>query len=63
MAKLSVGHVTVVPDDLAHMLRWHIFFLCIHEAKLPLFRVTLGLQLLPFSRCRLKQDAKHCQKS
>lgn len=37
MAKLSIGHVSMVPDDLADMLRWHVFLLCIHKAKLSLF--------------------------
>lgn len=37
MAKLSIGHVSMVPDDLADMFRWHIFLLSIHKAKLSLF--------------------------
>lgn len=37
VAKLSVGHISMVPDDLANMLRWHIFLLGIHKSKLPLF--------------------------
>ncbi len=36
MAKLSVGHVSMVPDDLAHMFRRHVLLLSINKAKLPL---------------------------
>lgn len=48
MPKFSVRHVTVIPDDFAHMLRWHVLFLSIHKAKFPLLRVAFGLKLLPF---------------
>lgn len=48
MAKLSVGHVSMVPDDLPHMLWWHVFLLSINKAKFSLFRVAFRLQLLPF---------------
>lgn len=51
MTKLSVGHVSMVPDDLADMLRGHVLLLSIHKAKLSLFRVALCLQLLPFPCC------------
>lgn len=37
MAKLPIGHVSMVSDDLADMLRWHVFLLSIHKAKLSLF--------------------------
>lgn len=37
MAELPIGHVSMVPDDLADMLRWHVFLLSIHKAKLSLF--------------------------
>lgn len=37
MAELSIGHVSMVPDDLAYMLRWHVFLLSIHKTKLSLF--------------------------
>lgn len=43
MPKLSVGHVTVIPDDFAHVLRWHVLLLGIHKAKFPLFSIALGL--------------------
>lgn len=36
MAKLSIGHVSMVPDDLANMFGWHVFLLSIHKAKLSL---------------------------
>lgn len=49
MAKLSVGHVAVVPDDLTDMLWGHVLLLSIHKTKLSLLRVALCLQLLPFS--------------
>lgn len=51
MTELPVGHVTVVPDDLTDMLRWHVFLLGVNKPKLPLLRVALRLQLLPFSGC------------
>lgn len=37
MTKFSVGHVSMVPDDLPDMLRWHVFLLCINKPKLSLF--------------------------
>ena len=49
VAEFPVGHVTMVPDDLADMLGWHVLLLSIHKAKLPLLGVPLRLQLLPFS--------------
>lgn len=48
MAKLSVGHVSMVSDDLPDMLGWHVFLLCINKPKLSLFWVAFCLQLLPF---------------
>ena len=48
VAELLVCHVPVVPDDLAHVLRRHVLLLRLHEPKLPLLAVPLGLQLLPF---------------
>lgn len=56
MAKLSISHVSMVPDDLADMFRWHVFFLSIHKAKLSLFGVALCLQVLPFSCCKLRKN-------
>lgn len=55
MAKLPIGHVSVVPDDLADVLGWHVFLLSIHKAKLSLLRVPLRLQVLPFSCCKNRQ--------
>lgn len=49
MAKLPVGHVSMVSNDLPNMFWGHVFLLSIHKSKLPLFRIALGLQLLPFS--------------
>lgn len=48
MAKLSVGHVSMVSDDLPHMLGRHVFLLGINKPKLSLFGVAFCLQLLPF---------------
>lgn len=48
MPKFPVRHVTMIPDDFAYMLRWHVLFLSIHKAKFPLLRVAFGLKLLPF---------------
>ena len=48
VAVLPAGHVPVVPDDLPHVLRRHIFLLSLHEPKLPLLAVALRLELLPF---------------
>lgn len=48
VAKLSVGHVSMVPDDLPDVLRWHVFLLCVDKPKLSLLRVAFRLQLLPF---------------
>ena len=53
MTKLSIGHVSMVPDDLADVLRRHVFLLSVHKAKLSLFGVALCLQVLPFSCCRV----------
>lgn len=49
MAKLPVGHVSMVSNDLPDMFWRHVFLLSIHKSKLALFRIALGLQLLPFS--------------
>ena len=35
VAELPVGHVTMVPDDFADMLGWHVLLLGIHKSKLP----------------------------
>lgn len=51
MAELPVGHVSMVPDDLADVLGRHVLLLGIHKAKLPLLGIPLGLQLLPFPCC------------
>lgn len=48
MAEFSISHVSMVPDDLAYMLRWHVFLLCVNKTKLSFLRVALCLQLLPF---------------
>lgn len=37
MTKFPIGHVSMVPDDLADMFGWHVFLLSIHKAKLSLF--------------------------
>lgn len=37
MTEFSVGHVSMVPDDLPDMLGWHVFLLCINKPKLSLF--------------------------
>lgn len=49
MPILATTHVPMVSNDLADVLRWHVFLLRIHKAKLALFSIPLGLQLLPFS--------------
>lgn len=49
MTELSVGHVSMVSNDLPDMFRGHVFLLGIHKPKLPLFCIALRLQLLPFS--------------
>lgn len=36
MTEFSISHVPMVPDDLAYMLRWHVFLLGINKAKLSL---------------------------
>lgn len=56
MTKLSIGHVSMVPDDLADMFRWHVFLLSIHKPKFSLFRVAFRLQLLPFPCCRVRRQ-------
>lgn len=48
MAKLPVGHISMVPNDFSDMFWGHVFLLSIHKSKLPLFGIALGLQLLPF---------------
>lgn len=49
MTELPVGHVSMVPDNFAHMLRRHVLLLSIHKSKFSLLRIALCLQLLPFS--------------
>lgn len=58
MTEFSISHVSVVPDDLAYMLRRHVFLLGINETKLSLLRVALCLQLLPFPCWNTKQKKK-----
>lgn len=36
MTEFPVCHVSMVPDNFADMLRWHVLFLSINKAKLPL---------------------------
>lgn len=43
MAKLPVGHVSMVSNDLPNMFWGHVFLLSIHKSKLPFFRIALGL--------------------
>ena len=43
MAELAMRHVAMVSNDLPHMLWRHVLFLSLHEAKLALLAVTLGL--------------------
>lgn len=50
----TAAHVTVVANDLSHMLRRHVFFLSIDKTKFALLGVTFGLKLLPFA-CLLLQ--------
>lgn len=52
VTELPVGHVAVVADDLADVLGGHVLLLRVHEAKLPLLCIALGLQLLPLAGCR-----------
>lgn len=54
MAEFSISHVSMVPDDLAYMLRWHVFLLSVNKTKLSLLRVALCLQLLPFPCWNIK---------
>lgn len=58
MSKLSVGHISMVPNDLADMFRGHVLLLGVHKAKLSFFSVALGLQLLPFPCCKIKIHLK-----
>lgn len=62
VTKFPVRHITMVPDDFSHMLRWHVLFLSIHKAKFPFLRVTFGLKLLPFpsyNRATSKRETCH----
>lgn len=36
MTEFSISHVSMVPDDLAYMLRWHVFLLSVNKTKLSL---------------------------
>ena len=56
VAVLPAGHVTVVSDDLADVLWWHVFLLSFYKAKLPFLAVALGLQLLPFLSYRQQTE-------
>ena len=44
VAVLAAGHVSVVADDLADVLRRHVLFLRVHEPELALLRIALGLE-------------------
>lgn len=41
VAELSVGHVSMITDDLPHVLRRHVLFLGLDKSKLSLLTVTL----------------------
>jgi len=41
MAELSTAHVSMIANNLAHMLRRHVLFHGIDKAKFPLFGVAL----------------------
>lgn len=56
MSEFSISHVSVVPDDLAYMLRWHVFLLSINKTKLSFLRIALCLQLLPFPCWNTKRN-------
>lgn len=40
VAKLLMRHIPMVTNDLADMLRRHIFLLCLYKTELALFAVT-----------------------
>jgi len=61
MSELPVGHITMILYNLPHMLRRHVFLLGINKTKLPLFSISLVLQLLPPSKnasCKLQISFK-----
>jgi len=41
MAELPTTHISMITNDLPHMLRWHVFLHRINEAKFPLLRIAL----------------------
>lgn len=41
MSVFSTAHITVISNDFSYMFSWHIFFLGIYKAKLPLFCKSL----------------------
>lgn len=55
MSELSVGHVTMISNDLPHMFWWHVFLLGFHKSKLSFFSIAFGLQLLPLASYNVKK--------
>ena len=53
VAKLSAAHVTMISYDLSYMFWRHVFFTCVYKSKLTFFCIPFGLQLLPFSCCKI----------
>lgn len=59
VSEFSVGHISVISDDLADVLWWHVFFLRVDEAKFSLFRIAFRLKLLPFTSLVLQLIFSH----
>mmetsp|Transcript_40931 Transcript_40931/g.121364 ORF Transcript_40931/g.121364 Transcript_40931/m.121364 type:complete len:508 (+) Transcript_40931:5381-6904(+) len=53
--ELSRGHVSVVLDDLADVLRRHLLLLLLDNAELPLLAVALRVERLPLTRLLVEQ--------
>ena len=52
MTILSRRHITMILDDLANVLGWHVLLLRIHKAELSLFGIAEKQSILGNFRCQ-----------